>query len=778
MTSPVTLSVVIVNYNVKDLLVSCLASLQASLRNLPAGSRSEIIVVDNNSTDGSIEYAEPLFPTVQFVRCGENLGFGKANNVGFEMALRHGAEFVLCLNPDTLIGEDTMAVVLAYMRSKPEVGLAGCKLLNADGTFQLACRRGFPTPWASFCKVFGLQALFPNSPRFAQYNQTFRSENETYAVDAVMGAFMFIRREALEAIGGGGGGSKQNGKQPREFFDEAFFMYGEDLDLCYRIQQAGWRIMYLHTTSIIHYKGESTRRSSINEVKHFYEAMEIFAAKHYGSSWLFLAFLRIGIAIRSVLAYASLYRLEVGFALADVCLLNAAMLVASYVWKGRVWVFPSYAYPTVFVVLSLITLAMMTAAGEYSPYSKPSVRRTFSGMMMSFFVLSALTYFFRDYAFSRTVLLLTIGLGICLTAAARVGVELATKLSGGGAERRIAFIGDNPMTARIIAQLDAATAAAIGKRSRADVVGIISTASGDGSFAEHQAVETMRQSSIEDMRRIGDISYLPKIIEQYGIQEVIVTDTSMERAEIVRHIIQAAQPGSGSPKTASRPLHRATFRFAQEYDEVIAARIVERYTASAQAFGQSATQPVAQYRLLEWKYRLLKRTFDIVGSLFCVSFLLTIAAPVVSLQQLLTGKRGQRKPANRIIPLVRALLRVLRGHISFIGLYALPLHDKQTADNDGENGDGEGIHEDSSLPGASTMPLKSHSKNYPKHYLKNQLFTPGKIGMTGLAHVHAPETLSVHALHSLNEFYARQYSLWLDIDILLTLFFRRKRPSM
>jgi O-antigen biosynthesis protein len=666
------ISVVIVNYNVKDLLVSCIASLEASLLGIP----SEIIVVDNDSTDGSIDYAEPMFSSVHFVRLAENLGFGRANNIGFDMALAHGAEFVLCLNPDTLISEDSMSVVLEYMRSNADVGLTGCKLLNADGTFQLACRRGFPTPWASFCKVFGLQALFPKSPRFAQYNQTFRSEDETYAVDAVMGAFMFIRRAALEAVRG---------------FDEEFFMYGEDLDLCFRIQVAGWKIMYLHTTSIIHYKGESTRRSAINEVKHFYEAMEIFARKHYGSSWLFLAFLRVGIAMRSMLAYLSLYRWEAGFALSDVLSLNAAMLVGTSLWKGRFFAFPNYAYPTVFVVISLVTLLSMIAAGEYSPYSKPSIRRAFSGLMISFFALSALTYFFKSYAFSRGILLLTIGIGIVLAACARVLARLFEQIVGGESEKRIAFVGDNAATQQLVARLDVPSAASVGKRSRASIVGIITT--------EHESSATpVPQTSIPI---IGNISYLRKIIEQHKIQEVIITDTAMPRAEIVRNIMAAAQTAASE---------RATFRFAQEYDDVIAGRIVEKYVGGA--------QPVLPYNLAEWKYRLFKRTFDII----CALFVLTIGLPVVILKQ--TTQKNDSKH-NRL----RDFLDVLRGRKSVIGVYPI----------------------EARLPAV------------------------GKIGLTGLAHVHSPEHLSRQALQSLNEFYAKHYSIWLDVDILVTLFFRLRR---
>ena len=711
----IAISVVIVNYNVKDLLVSCLASLEASLRGIP----SEIIVLDNDSTDGSIDYAEPMFPNVQFVRLRENLGFGRANNIGFEMALEHGAEYILCLNPDTLISEDTMTVVLEYMRSRPDVGLTGCKLLNADGTFQLACRRGFPTPWASFCKVFGLQALFPKSPRFAQYNQTFRSEDETYAVDAVMGAFMFIRREALERVGG---------------FDEEFFMYGEDLDLCFRIQEAGWTIMYLHTTSIIHYKGESTRRSAINEVKHFYEAMEIFARKHYGSSWLFLAFLRGGIYLRSMLAYLSLYRWEAGFALADVVSLNAAMLLGTYLWKGRVFAFPDYAYPTVFFVVSAVTLLSMIAAGEYSPYAKPSIRRAFSGLMIAFFGLSALTYFFKDYAFSRGVLLLTIGIGIGLAAGARVLARLFERIAGGESERRIAFVGDNPATQHLVAQLGAAGAASLGKRTRASIVGVITTETEHISLQSEQQIlpETPHEIMQERMSLpvIGNISYLRKIIEQYGIHEVIITDTAMPRAEIVRHIMEAAQTAASE---------RATFRFAQEYDDVIASRIVEKYVGGTQA-------PAVQYNLAEWKYRLFKRIFDIIGAIF----LLTIGLPFVILRNT-THKdtsnnvrpRNYRTYRNR----VRDVLDVLSGKKSIIGVY--PVQARSHAH----------FEESETLEQYNTQELPP---------------AVGKIGLTGLAHLHSPETLSRQALQSLNEFYVQHYSIWLDVDILVTVFFRRR----
>ena len=262
------ISIVIVNYNVKDFLYQCLDSIYLSSSKLSI----EIIVVDNNSSDGSVEFLRPIFPNVNFIELKENLGFGKANNIGFSIAK---GDYILILNPDTVLEENTLDIMIEYMRSHIEVGIAGCKVLNSDGSFQLPCRRGFPTPWVAFCKLFGLQKMFPNSTIFAQYNQTFLSENETYYIDAIIGAFMFARREVIEELSG---------------FDPDFFMYGEDLDLCFRTYKAGYKVAYVHEAKIIHYKGESTKRSSINEIKHFYNAMEIFSKKHVSNSGFYLFF--------------------------------------------------------------------------------------------------------------------------------------------------------------------------------------------------------------------------------------------------------------------------------------------------------------------------------------------------------------------------------------------------------------------------------------------------------------------------------------------------------
>ncbi len=684
--APVEIAVVIVNYNVKDFLVQCLSSLEASLE----GIRSEIIVVDNASTDGSMEYVEPLFPEVVFVRLAENVGFGRANNIGFRRALNDGARFVLCLNPDTLISEDTMTTMLAYMNDHPHVGLAGCKLLNADGTFQLACRRGFPTPWASFCKVFGLQALFPRSPLFAQYNQTFRSDDETYFVDAVSGAFMLIRREALHDIALV---STHNAAE-HAFFDEDFFMYGEDLDLCYRVTVAGWRVAYVHTTSIIHYKGESTRRSAINEIRVFYEAMEIFAHKHFGSSRLFLWFLRSGIALRSALAYLAYYWRETLLIVLDASAVGAALLIATKLWRGRWFAFPDTAYPMVFVVVIGVIGTALFVSGEYSPYSKPSVKRTFVGLMTSFFVLSTLPYFFKNYAFSRAVLVLTIAFSLVVLSSIRILMNVLENLRGERAERRVIVVGLNDITRTIIHHILSSEPVRDGqfRVRQTAVVGVVTT----GTEEHHEACVSTESGLMIPV--IGHVSYLQKLIREYRVDEVIITDTILPRAEMLKHIMEASK---------AKPSERASFRFAREYDDVIAAEIVERTTGVR-------SNPVVQYRITLWQYKLLKRCTDIVAAVF----VLTIGLPFVYL-------RAHRKRQS-FKALVDAFLSVLRGTTSIIGLYPV----------------------------------------------EGSVHLLGKIGLTGLAHIHSPERLSAQALRSINEFYAQHYSVWLDVEILVKALFR------
>lgn len=255
------LSVIIVNYNVKYFLEQCLYSVVKACQNIEA----EIFVVDNNSTDGSRVFLEPLFPLVNFLWNDTNMGFAKANNQAITEAK---GGHILFLNPDTIIPEDCFEKCFKFFETNPKAGALGVRMIDWAGKFLKESKRAFPSPLTSLYKLSGLTALFPHSKIFAKYYLGHLSQNENYEVDVLAGAFMMISTEALKKTGS---------------FDEIFFMYGEDVDLSYRIQQAGFKNFYFAKTTIIHFKGESTKKGSLNYVRLFYKAMILFVKKHYGN---------------------------------------------------------------------------------------------------------------------------------------------------------------------------------------------------------------------------------------------------------------------------------------------------------------------------------------------------------------------------------------------------------------------------------------------------------------------------------------------------------------
>lgn len=274
-----TLSIIIVNYNVKYFLEQCLCSVKKAIDKIEA----EVIVVDNNSTDGSMDYIQPKFPWVKFIQNQKNEGFSKANNLALSKAK---AKFILFLNPDTIIAEDSFEKCISFLEMHPQVGSVGVKMIDGQGNYLKESKRGFPTPWASFCKLSGLTALFPRTKFFSSYYLGYLNETENQEIDVVSGAYMFLRKNVLNKTSG---------------FDERFFMYGEDIDLSYRIQQAGYKNYYLAETTIIHFKGESTKKD-YEKVKLFYTAMILFARKHFSNRSAFLVIIQTGIWLRGILS--------------------------------------------------------------------------------------------------------------------------------------------------------------------------------------------------------------------------------------------------------------------------------------------------------------------------------------------------------------------------------------------------------------------------------------------------------------------------------------------
>jgi GT2 family glycosyltransferase len=480
-----------VNYNVKVFLQNLLDSIRKASFRL----KTEIIIVDNASDDGSVEFLKEKYPQVKLIVNKTNLGFGKANNIGLKEA---SGKLILLLNPDTIVAEDTFTKMVEFFNRTPEAGVAGCKILNPDGTLQLPCRRSFPGPWTSFTKVTGLSTLFPKSRIFARYNLTYLDENQTYEVDAISGSFMMMRKEVFDKVGG---------------FDEQFFMYGEDLDLCYRIQKAGYKVYYVHSTQIIHYKGESTKRSSIDETKVFYKAMHLFVKKHLSTSILVEIILQTAIIVRRLFAYLGKIRLILSAMIIDIILFIGSLLLAEYLvktysaWDG----FPDFAIPVVYIVPALLYIIISAFTGSYRKDSL-SVMKNLIGTFISLLVLTSLTFFFKQYAFSRAVVLITYLALFILLPLWRIVAKLVFGVGLGKDEfkqKRSIVVGTDETAINIAKKL---------KVKRTDiysVIGLIGSSNKDVG------------QSMNGFEVIGTDANIAKVIKENRINEVIFSSAHL-----------------------------------------------------------------------------------------------------------------------------------------------------------------------------------------------------------------------------------------------------------
>lgn len=265
------LSVIILNYNVRYFLELCVSSVHKAIEGLDA----EIIVVDNKSTDASCQMMKEKFPRIKLIENKENIGFSKGNNIGVAQAK---GEYICILNPDTVVAEDTFAKILNTKNWQQDIGIIGCKLIDGTGNFLPESKRGIPTPWVAFTKIFGLYKIFPNWKAVNQYYAQHLRENQSGEVAILVGAFMVMKRDLYIEIGG---------------FDENCFMYSDDIDLSYTALKKGKTNFYFHETTVIHFKGESTVRDGLY-MKRFREAMQFFYKKHFKKSFLFDVMMKIG----------------------------------------------------------------------------------------------------------------------------------------------------------------------------------------------------------------------------------------------------------------------------------------------------------------------------------------------------------------------------------------------------------------------------------------------------------------------------------------------------
>jgi len=406
------LSIIIVNYNVKHFLEQCLYSVQSAL----TGLQAEIIVVDNHSSDGSMEYLPPRFPAVRFIGNNKNAGFAKACNQGLAAA---SGNYILFLNPDTIVPEDCFEKCISFFKSTPDAGALGIRMLDGSGKFLKESKRAFPSPLTSLYKLFGLSKLFPLSGLFSRYHLGHLNERETNEVDVLAGAFMMIKKEVLDKTGG---------------FDENFFMYGEDVDLSYRIQKAGYKNYYFAGSSIIHFKGESTRRGSMNYVRMFYTAMSKFVRKHYSGSraGFFIFLVHTGIWFRAVLTASANFIRRIGLPLIDAGLILLSFWLAKNIWNEYVKTDTRYENKLLWIAFPAFTLFyLITAyyAGLYDRWYKRTelVRST---LIATIFLLAAYALLPEHYRFSRAIILFGAFLAFIFISVLRWALIRAGVLSG------------------------------------------------------------------------------------------------------------------------------------------------------------------------------------------------------------------------------------------------------------------------------------------------------------------------------------------------------------
>lgn len=494
------LSVIIVNYNVKYFLEQALYSVRKAV----TGIEAEVIVVDNNSSDSSVDLVREKFPEVILIANKENTGFSKANNQGIAVST---GEYVLLLNPDTVVEEDTFKQCLAFMDAHPDAGALGVKMVDGKGHFLPESKRSLPTPAVSFYKIFGLASLFPRSKRFGRYHLGYLDDDQTHEIEVLAGAFMFMRRETLDKIG---------------WLDETFFMYGEDIDLSYRVILGGYKNYYYPEARIIHYKGESTKKGSLNYVRIFYQAMAIFAQKHFSGSQakLYALVINTAIYIRALLAIFSSVVKNFSLPVLDAVLLFGGMYAIKELWSTEVKRSLEY-YPQEYMQLIVPIYILFWVVSIYfsGGYDKPlrtyrAVRGVFIGTLL---IAAFYAFLDEEYRFSRGMILAG---GIYATF-----MLVALRYAWGWLTGNKLLFREQE-TPRIII---------VGSKAEADrALSLLSQAGVDNryiGFVSPHANEAIHE------HYLGNVSQLEAIRKLYDIQELIFCSADVRIKSIIDHMV-------------------------------------------------------------------------------------------------------------------------------------------------------------------------------------------------------------------------------------------------
>jgi GT2 family glycosyltransferase len=676
------ISVVIVNYKVKEYIANLLNSLGKAQHNV----NLEIFVVDNASGDDSISYLKKRYPDVNYIANEENLGFGKANNQAIKQAT---GKFTLIINPDTVVSEDTLDVLVDYMNRHPECGVSGCKIMNPDGTFARECRRSVPDLKSAVFRVLALDVLFPKSKFFGKRYLGWLPESENAKVPVLSGSCMFWRTSLLKELGG---------------FDEDFFMYCEDDDICYRVQQTDYTVDYVAETSIIHYKGESTKKDDLRYIRIFNKALYQFFAKHYSSrySLIFRIFIYLAIWLKIIISFMSTGFKKFKNVLADILILNlsvvAGFLVRYGVLQGVNIINPEGTKYLWINALSTILFLFVGGMLGLFKQKKESISTSLKALTLTYAGVVFVTFFVRNLAYTRLGLILGFIFGVIFFVAYKL--ILVNRSESGAYNRgkirnaRVIIVGDVEQSGDLSSKI----------QSRPD-----------WSYEVVGHVSVNGKDSHED--QLGSLAQLKDLVKAYNVDQVFFALNSISYKQMLKEISNL-QNEDVIFKLIPDSMDFILGKSNVEYLEAIPlVEVVFEYT-----------KPVN---------KLLKRIFDV-----------SIALPLFVLQGLIIWPS------------------LLFGKHEYVWLGGYKFH-KNMADNKWKNRFRlleYVLSGDLSLVGS---PITGDG---------NQKDNPVKKGITGIIQISEHRIQKPEEADSFALYYFQNYSLWMDIDILIKTFFNGPFP--
>lgn len=501
------LSVIIVNYNVKYFLEQALHSVYKAL----AGIEGEVLVVDNNSADGSCEMVKRKFPQTILIENKQNTGFSVANNQAIKLAK---GKYVLLLNPDTVVEEDCFKQCIQFMDTHDDAGALGVKMIDGKGKFLPESKRSLPTPQVAFFKMFGFASVFPKSKRFGRYHLGFLSNDEVHEVEVLSGAYMFIRKATLDKIG---------------LLDEDYFMYGEDIDLSYRITLGGYKNYYFPSTTIIHYKGESTKKTSVNYVFVFYRAMIIFAQKHYSQKHasLFSLLISTAIYIRAGISLIARFFQTAHLILMDMAVMYFGVYLTKLYWEANHKFVEGGSYPTEFMLVNASAYTLMWLLGLYfsGAYEKPrSIGAVIKGVFWGLIAISILYAFAPEaYRFSRAIIVLG-----CIGA-----------LLGAYINRLFLYVYKFKKI-DVSMSYDTTTIIVGGNSESQRVIELLNKAKANCKVAGYVAVSTQEIPG-EDC--LGTVDKLKDIVQVFKAEEIIFCSKDISATQIIQWMSGVTLPG-------------------------------------------------------------------------------------------------------------------------------------------------------------------------------------------------------------------------------------------